>query len=65
MERLMLSVPAISCGHCVKAIAESVGEVPGVGSVSVDFTARTVVVTGDADPGAVREAIAEAGYETV
>ncbi|TQS27926.1 heavy-metal-associated domain-containing protein [Microbispora sp. KK1-11] len=63
MNQLVLSVPAISCGHCVKAIAESVGEVPGVGSVAVDFTAKTVVVTGAADPTAVRAAIAEAGYE--
>ncbi|MFC4058737.1 heavy-metal-associated domain-containing protein [Planomonospora corallina] len=65
MEEIVFSVPAVSCGHCVKAITESVGEVPGAGSVSVDFTAKTVVVTGGADPAAVREAIAEAGYETV
>ncbi|WP_169953686.1 heavy-metal-associated domain-containing protein [Microbispora sp. H11081] len=63
MNELRLSVPAISCGHCVKAIAESVGEVPGVASVAVDFTAKTVVVTGSADRGAVCAAIAEAGYE--
>ncbi|MBX6381870.1 MAG: copper ion binding protein [Microbispora sp.] len=63
MNQLVLSVPAISCGHCVKAIAESVGEVPGVGSVAVDFTAKTVVVTGSADRDAVCAAIAEAGYE--
>ncbi|MEV7808937.1 cation transporter [Microbispora sp. NPDC088329] len=63
MNQLVLSVPAISCGHCVKAIAESVGEVAGVDSVAVDFTAKTVVVIGPADAAAVREAIAEAGYE--
>ncbi|GGO29947.1 hypothetical protein GCM10010116_60010 [Microbispora rosea subsp. aerata] len=63
MNQLVLSVPGINCGHCVKAIAESVGEVPGVGSVAVDFTAKTVLVTGAADPDAVRAAIAEAGYE--
>ncbi|WP_248963816.1 heavy-metal-associated domain-containing protein [Sphaerisporangium perillae] len=63
MNQLVLSVPDISCGHCVNAITGSVGEVPGVSAVDVDLTTKTVTVTGAADPSAVRSAIAEAGYE--
>jgi copper chaperone len=62
VNKIVLSVPDITCGHCVKAITSEVGEVPGVGAVDVDLAARTVTVTGAADPSAVRSAIVEAGY---
>lgn len=62
MNQLVLSVPDITCGHCVNAITSSVGGVPGVSTVDVDLAAKTVTVTGTADPVAVRSAIAEAGY---
>ncbi|WP_055479758.1 heavy-metal-associated domain-containing protein [Sphaerimonospora mesophila] len=65
MSRLVLSVPGITCGHCVNAISEAVGKVPGVGSVEVDLSAKTVTVADAADPSAVRAAIGDAGYETV
>ncbi|MGC9671282.1 heavy-metal-associated domain-containing protein [Planosporangium sp. 12N6] len=63
MNQLVLSVPTISCGHCANAISSEVGEVPGVTGVDVDIEAKTVTVTGAADPAAVRSAIAEAGYQ--
>jgi copper ion binding protein len=63
VNQLVLSVPDISCGHCVKAISSEVGEVPGVSAVDVDLATKTVTVTGAADPSAVRSAIAEAGYQ--
>ncbi|MGR6318932.1 heavy-metal-associated domain-containing protein [Micromonospora soli] len=62
MNQLVLSVPDISCDHCAKAIAGEVGEVAGVSAVEVDVAAKSVTVTGAADPVAVRSAIAEAGY---
>ncbi|RCG32724.1 copper chaperone [Sphaerisporangium album] len=63
MDQLVLSVPGISCDHCVNAISGSVGEVPGVSAVDVDLATRTVTVTGTADPAAIRSAIVHAGYE--
>ncbi|MGC9671179.1 heavy-metal-associated domain-containing protein [Planosporangium sp. 12N6] len=63
MNQLVLSVPGISCGHCANAIRTEVGEVAGVQTVDVDIAAKTVTVTGPADPVAVRAAVAEAGYE--
>ncbi|MEV1286157.1 heavy-metal-associated domain-containing protein [Micromonospora sp. NPDC049679] len=63
MNQLVLSVPGISCGHCANAISSEAGEVAGVTGVDVDIEAKTVTVTGTADPAAVRSAIAEAGYQ--
>ena len=60
------SVDGMSCDHCVHAITEEVGQVPGIAAVSVDLTAKTVTVSGETiDDAAVRAAIDEAGYTVV
>jgi copper chaperone CopZ len=58
------AVEGMSCGHCVAAVSEEVGAVPGVGAVDVDLAAGRVSVRGEgfAD-GAVLAAVEEAGYE--
>jgi copper chaperone CopZ len=63
VNELLLSVPDMSCDHCVRAITAEVSCVPGVESVDVRLAAKTVRVSGTASEAAVREAIAEAGYE--
>jgi copper chaperone CopZ len=55
----------MSCGHCVNAITAEVTQVAGVEGVDIDLETKTVSVRGDADDGAVRAAIDEAGYEIV
>ena len=42
-----ISVPAISCGHCVATIQLEVAELPGVTQVEAEAVARTVTVTWD------------------
>ena len=37
-----LSVPDISCEHCVKTINRALGELPGIESVNTDIPTRTV-----------------------
>ena len=59
------TVPDVSCGHCVSAIREAVGEVAGVAEVHVDLIDKRVTVEGSADDREVREAISEAGYEAL
>jgi copper chaperone len=61
------TVTGMTCSHCVAAVAEEVGEVAGVGEVSVDLDTGRVTVSadGDVDDAAVREAVEEAGYEVV
>lgn len=63
MSTCTYSVPAISCDHCKHAIEGEVGKVAGVASVTVDVAAKTVRVAGNADDGAVRAAIDDAGYD--
>lgn len=66
MEDLKVGVKGATCGHCVQAITGAVFEVSGVSTVDVDLDAGEVSVKGDrVDDTAVREAIVEAGYETV
>ena len=60
-------VTGMTCQHCIAAITEEVGAVPGVTDVQVDLAAGRVSVTGGSplDDAAVRAAIDEAGYEVV
>lgn len=62
---ITLSVPGISCGHCVAAITGEVQVVAGVERVEVSIDAKTVTVTvtGTVDVAAIEAAITEAGYE--
>jgi copper chaperone CopZ len=63
MEETRYTVPGVSCSHCERAIAAEVGVVPGVVGVVVDLAAKIVSVRGEGvDDGAVRAAIADAGY---
>jgi copper chaperone len=49
MDERTVSVPGISCGHCVMTIEREVGEVPGVSSVAADHATRTVTISWDPD----------------
>ena len=63
-DQLEYTVPGMSCGHCKTAITEEVTAVAGVQGVDVDLDTKQVVVRGETlDDAAIREAIAEAGYE--
>lgn len=60
----------MTCGHCVSSVKEELSEVPGVTAVDVDLNSGgispvTIESTGDLDPQAVTEAVAEAGYSVV
>jgi copper chaperone CopZ len=48
MERKTLSVPTITCGHCVMTIKRELGEVKGVSRVEGDPGAKTITVEWDA-----------------
>lgn len=58
-------VPDVSCQHCVKAITEEVGGIPGVSRVDVDLGAKLVTVEhdGSVSDAQLRAGIEEAGYE--
>lgn len=65
MSTATYTVVGMTCSHCVGAVTEEVGQVPGVTAVDVDLDSGALTVTADApvDEGAVRAAVEEAGYE--
>jgi copper chaperone len=59
---LTLSIPAISCGHCARAITDTILELDPAATVQVDIGAKTAVIDTRADNAAVRERLAAEGY---
>lgn len=65
MSATTYDVKGMTCDHCVRAVTEEIGAVEGVTSVEVNLADGRAVVSGEADPEAVRAAVSEAGYEVV
>jgi len=67
-ETKTLNVEGMSCMHCVNAVKNSVGSLPGISKVDVDLAGKKVAVI--YDPGKVniekiKDKIEDAGYEVV
>ena len=63
-----LYVEGMTCGHCVSSVKEEVSEIPGVKNIEVILSSGgtskvTVVSDVNLDEEALRDAIAEAGFE--
>lgn len=68
MTTTTITVTGMTCGHCVAAVKEEVGALPGVSAVEVDLVAggdSPVTITSEQplDDAAVAAAVDEAGYE--
>jgi copper chaperone len=63
----ILSVPEISCQHCVNAITKEVSRLQGVRNVQVDLATKRVSVDASEQVSSAQlvEAINEAGYDDV
>ncbi len=59
---LTLSVPDMSCGHCVKAITEAVREVDTAATVSTDLATRTVRIETLPESAKILKSLDDAGY---
>jgi copper chaperone len=59
---LTLNIPAISCGHCVRAVTEAVQEIDPDATVEVDIAKKQARVTSDAETGQLLHKLAEEGY---
>ena len=62
---LKLSVPDMSCSHCVSAVTEAVKGVDSTAEVAVDLDTKVVTVRSDASRDALAAALSEAGYESL
>ncbi|MED1470419.1 copper chaperone CopZ [Bacillus salipaludis] len=68
MENITLNVKGMSCGHCVKAVEGSVGELQGVKKVQVHLDKGTVDIEFDQNVVTVsklKETIDDQGYDVV
>lgn len=66
MEKVTLSVQGMSCGHCVKSIEGSVGELKGVSKVEVHLEKGTVDVEFNGQEvklEKIKETIDDQGYD--
>lgn len=66
MEKVTLSVKGMSCGHCVKSVEGSVGELNGVQHVEINLSEAKVTVEFDQNKvslESIKEAIDDQGYE--
>ncbi len=64
------AVEGMTCAHCVVAVSEELGALPGVTGVDIDLVAGGnsavhVASENELDPSAVAEAVDEAGYRLV
>lgn len=70
MATTTISVSGMTCGHCVNAVKDEIGEISGVAAVDVDLVAggtSKVTIESDAElaDGDIAAAVDEAGYEIV
>ncbi|MBD8027130.1 copper chaperone CopZ [Ureibacillus sp. Re31] len=66
MKTVTLNVQGMSCGHCVKAIEGSVGELEGVSEVSVKLEEALVDVAfneSQVSLDKIKETIVDQGYD--
>ncbi|WP_445491983.1 copper chaperone CopZ [Niallia sp. 03133] len=66
MEKATLNVEGMSCGHCVKTIEGSVGELSGVSAVKVNLEEGLVDVAfngNEVSLDAIKETIDDQGYD--
>ena len=63
-ERVTLEISGMSCGHCVRAVTDALGKVPGLSVESVYIgSARVALDPEIASTDVVMDAIRLAGYE--
>lgn len=68
MTTTTITVAGMTCGHCVAAVKDEVGALPGVSAVEVELVAGgdspvTVTSGQPLDADALAAAVDEAGYE--
>ncbi len=66
MEKVLLNVEGMSCGHCKQTIEGALGEIDGVCHAIVDLKGKTVEINYDTSKvglSALKEVIEDQGYE--
>jgi copper chaperone len=58
-----LTLPSMTCGHCVRTVTETVHKVDAQAVVDVDLATRRVRVESRRSQDDFKKALAEEGYE--
>jgi len=66
MEKITLSIPTISCEHCVMTIKRELGEIQGIKEVEGDATTKKITVQWDlpATLEQIKSTLKEINYPT-
>jgi copper chaperone len=59
---IKLTVPDMSCGHCVKTITEAIKVADPTATVICDVASKQVTLDSAANPVKLLQALADAGY---
>jgi len=64
MEKKLLSIPNINCGHCVMAIKNELGDIKGVSKIEGDIGKKEITVEWDAPAtlDQIKSALKEINY---
>jgi len=68
MEQAIIKVEGMSCQHCVNAITNALGSLPGVSNVKVNLEAKTATAKYDPSQTSLeklKSEIEEQGYDVV
>ena len=57
-----LTVPSMSCGHCVKTVTETVQRVDAAAAITIDLASKHVSIESTTAPEAFRHALTQEGY---
>ena len=57
-----LTLPDMTCGHCVKAVTRAVQQLDPAATVEVDLPSHQVKITTSQPADAVKAALADEGY---
>jgi copper chaperone len=58
-----LTLPTMTCGHCVKTVTRAVQQLDPAATIEIDLPSHRVRIDSDRDAQSLRAALAEEGYE--
>lgn len=65
MAKATIKIAGMSCGHCVMGVKSALKAVPGITDMQVQVGEAVIQFDGALNAEALKEAIAEEGYEVV
>ncbi|MEO5695824.1 MAG: heavy-metal-associated domain-containing protein [Burkholderiaceae bacterium] len=58
-----MTLPTMTCGHCVKTVTRTVQQIDPAATVEIDLSQHRVQIDSKRDAQVFRAALAEQGYE--